>query len=272
METPLVVKLGGAALESPNALVQLLHAIREQCATRPWLLVHGGGSLVDQWLSQLGFATEKKDGQRITPAEQMPFISGALAGYSNLCFVQFAKQAGCTAVGLSLADAEGLPFLIHSELGAVGTPDWSQLASSSSYHALISGLWQQGFVPVISSVGVAQKNNEQRVPDSNLQLLNVNADLAAASLASLLNAELLLLSDVSAILDHEGKAIAQVSLGEADTFLAQDFIQGGMRVKLMAAIEATRLCRRSTAITSWRDADAVVSILQGGQAGTRILC
>jgi|SRR5690554_1174611 len=257
--TPLVVKIGGAALAEPNTLVRLLEALAVACNQRPWLLVHGGGAMVDQWLAQAGYATEKKDGQRITPAEQIPLISGALAGYSNLQFVQLAQHAQLQAVGLTLADAGGVPLTVEPELGAVASPNWRGLTQAQGYKNLLSHLWGAGYTPVVSSIGAVDH-----------QLVNVNADLAAAALASLCQAELLLLSDVPAILDDQANPIHSLPLSAADTYLANDTIQGGMRVKLLAAIEAARLSRRSTAITSWQHADAVVALLNGDTVGTRI--
>ena len=66
--------------------------------------VHGGGCVVDEMLAQAGFTTEKKDGLRVTPAEQIPLIGGALAGTVNKTIVANANSLGLNAVGLSLTD------------------------------------------------------------------------------------------------------------------------------------------------------------------------
>ena len=85
-----------------------------------------------------------------------------------------------------------------------------------------------------------------------------------------LNAELLLFSDVPAILDGHNNPINEISLAEARLLLSQPFIQGGMQVKLKAAILAAERSRRSTAIAGWADAQTVVAVLQGECLGTHI--
>ncbi len=81
----LVIKLGGALIENDEALTALFATLKtfldEQ--HRPLVLVHGGGCLVDDLLKGLGLTSTKKNGLRVTPFEQIPFIAGALAGTAN---------------------------------------------------------------------------------------------------------------------------------------------------------------------------------------------
>ena len=84
-QSPLVVKLGGAALENHDTLAALFTAIGsyQQQANRPIVIVHGGGYLVDDLMEKLHIETVKKDGLRVTPYDQIPVIAGALAGTAN---------------------------------------------------------------------------------------------------------------------------------------------------------------------------------------------
>ena len=66
-----VIKLGGAVLNTENAAKALFDVLNEQ-KNNEFVIVHGGGSLVDTWLKQAGFASAKHQGLRISPAEQMP--------------------------------------------------------------------------------------------------------------------------------------------------------------------------------------------------------
>ncbi|MCG6201853.1 acetylglutamate kinase, partial [Psychromonas antarctica] len=79
---PLLIKLGGAVLENELALTNLFSALTAylQRQQRPLLLVHGGGVIVEDFLNKMNIVSKKKNGLRITPFEQIPYVAGALAG------------------------------------------------------------------------------------------------------------------------------------------------------------------------------------------------
>src|SRR6185503_4791205 len=66
---PLIVKVGGAALDAPAEAAAIANTIA--ALHKAWLsgivVVHGGGTEVDRHLSRLGLVSEKRDGIRITP-------------------------------------------------------------------------------------------------------------------------------------------------------------------------------------------------------------
>ncbi len=76
-----VLKVGGALLESPDAIEQFFKVLAAH--QQPIILVHGGGALVDSWLSEAGHQVEKYQGLRVSPKTQIPYIVGALAGAAN---------------------------------------------------------------------------------------------------------------------------------------------------------------------------------------------
>ena len=95
-----VIKLGGAVLNTEDAAKALFEALASQTQAQ-FVIVHGGGSLVDNWLTEAGFASAKHQGLRISPKEQMPYIVGALAGCANKQLMSQAIIAGHKPVGLS---------------------------------------------------------------------------------------------------------------------------------------------------------------------------
>ena len=106
MDNVLIIKLGGALIENDEALTALYTGIRNYLEKnqRPIVLVHGGGCLVDDLLSRLGLKSEKKNGLRVTPFDQIPYITGALAGTANKLMLAKAMELGVNAVGLCLTD------------------------------------------------------------------------------------------------------------------------------------------------------------------------
>jgi acetylglutamate kinase len=94
---------------------------------------------------------------------------------------------------------------------------------------IIEVLDEGRFIPVISPVGV----------DSNGKTFNVNADHVAGQIASSLKAEkLIILTDVSGVLDKDKKLIPALSHDQANELISNDIVQGGMRPKLNCCIES----------------------------------
>lgn len=255
--SPVVIKLGGAVLSSLETLHQLFITIAQYQAQaqRGVVIVHGGGYLVDELMEKLHLSSVKKLGLRVTPAEHIPFITGALAGTANKMLQGQAIKAGVRGVGLCLADG-GLCQVeqLNPELGAVGN-------ASAGDPQLVQMLVDGGFVPIISSIGLTQEG----------EMMNVNADQAAVAVANALNAELILLSDVSGVLDAKGHLIEQLDAQAAQHLIAQEVITDGMIVKVNAALQAAKELGRSIEVTSWRYPEKLVKLLAGERIGTRFL-
>ena len=250
---PLVIKIGGAILEKESALTSLLTVI-SSLRNKQVILVHGGGCVVDEMLSQAGFVTEKKHGLRVTPPEQMAIISGALAGTVNKAIVATANSIHLAAVGLSLNDGDMISCSLSPlDLGLVGVPK----ANSSK---LLDNLLNSQFLPVISSIGALE----------NGDLVNVNADDAAAAICQLLNAELLLLTDVNGVKGSDGEYLTSLDSAQANELIDSGVIAGGMTAKVNAALLAAKQLRRSIAVASWQSPEQITQLLEGSSVGTRI--
>jgi acetylglutamate kinase len=124
MNNPLIIKLGGVLLDSEEAMQRLFQALvaYRQSHQRPLVIVHGGGCLVDELMKQLPLPVVKKNGLRVTPADQIDIITGALAGTANKTLLACAKKhhiscrgfsSGVTAIAWTVSPLVG-------ELGHVG--------------------------------------------------------------------------------------------------------------------------------------------------------
>lgn len=253
--TPLVLKMGGRLLQDDAALDALLAVCAELKQQYPLVLVHGGGDQVDQWLAKFGFHTEKLDGQRISPAEQMPVISGALAGAVNAHMVARASLQSLKPVGLTLAAGNSCRFELNAKLGAVGV-------AKPLDDTLLKSLLQADFTPVFCSIGHGEDG----------QLLNVNADLAAAAVCQLVKGQLVLLTDVPGILDGEGQLIRQLNSEQAAELVQKGIIKGGMKVKLDAALDTAQALRRSITVAGWQQPQDLLNLMRQQAVGTRIVC
>ncbi|CAI2006730.1 acetylglutamate kinase [Serratia plymuthica] len=254
---PLIIKLGGVLLDSEEALERLFTALDSyrQQHQRPLVIVHGGGCLVDELMKQLSLPVVKKNGLRVTPADQIDIITGALAGTANKTLLAWAIKHRINAVGLSLADGGSVSVTqLDPALGHVGN-------AQPGSPVLLNTLLGAGYLPVISSIGISAEG----------ELMNVNADQAATALAATLGADLILLSDVSGILDGKGQRIAEMTAQKAEQLIAQGIITDGMVVKVNAALDAARTLGRPVDIASWRHADQLPALFNGVSIGTRIL-
>ncbi len=249
--TPIVIKVGGALLEDDTAAAKLLASVKDVLPSRPVVIVHGGGPLVETLMAGLGLASRKIDGLRVTPDEHMPYICGALAGSANKSLCAMAIKANLTPVGLSLLDAN----LVHctpmaDQYGAVGTP-------APGDASVLNTLLEANLVPVISSIGSSEQG----------RLLNINADQAATVIAQLLNAELLLLSNVPGVLDGDKQLIHTLDKASIDALAEAGVITDGMKVKVDAALLAADTLGKAVTIASW---DASLPDILNQQTGTRI--
>ncbi|GGW52116.1 acetylglutamate kinase [Alishewanella tabrizica] len=251
---PVVLKMGGRLLQDRQALDALLAVCATIKQQRPVILVHGGGDQVDSWLAKFGFTTEKIDGQRVSPAEQMPVITGALDGAVNAEMVSRAMLQGLNPVGLNLSAGNACQFQVNTQLGAVGI-------AKPADAKLLELLLQQGFTPVFSSIGIGQEG----------QLLNVNADLAAAAICQLVKGQLVLLTDVPGILDGNMQLIPALNSQHAATLVAQGVIKGGMKVKLDAALETAAALQSNIVVAGWQNPNDLINLMQDKPVGTCIV-
>lgn len=251
---PVVLKMGGRLLQDRDALDALLAVCATIKQQRPVILVHGGGDQVDQWLAKFGFNTEKIDGQRVSPAAQMPVIAGALDGAVNAEMVSCAMLQGLNPVGLNLSAGNACQFTVNTRLGAVGI-------AKPADATLLNVLLAQGFTPVFSSIGIGSEG----------QLLNVNADLAAAAICQLVQGQLVLLTDVPGILDGNMQLIAELSAEHAMQLVAQGVIKGGMKVKLDAALDTAAALKSNIVVAGWQTPDDLINLMQDKPVGTCIL-
>jgi acetylglutamate kinase len=110
------------------------------------------------------------------------------------------------------------------DLGFVGEPTG---VDARVIHALTGG----GLVPVIAPIGV----------DTDGQTYNINADAVAAAVAGALNAtRLLMLTDVSGVLDKDKRLIPMLTLADVADRIADGTITDGMIPKVENCVEAVR--------------------------------
>jgi len=128
--------------------------------------------------------------------------------------------------------------------------------------ALIHLLDSGDFIPVIAPVGIGAKG----------ETYNINADVAAAKIAEILQAEkLILLTNTSGVLDKQGQLLTGLTPSAIDEMVASGVLHGGMLPKISAAMSAARSGVSSVHIIDGRVEHALLlEILTDRGVGTLI--
>ncbi len=198
-------------------------------------IVHGGGPKISATMEKMGKKPEFVQGQRVTDRETMDIVEMVLGGLVNKEIVSLINSHGGKAVGLSgkdgrLIKAKKKLLKKHAETGVNEIIDIGLVGEVTHVdpHILIS-LEKDGFIPVISPVGVGPKG----------ETLNINADYVAASVASALHAEkLILLTDVPGIMDKNNNIISTLTKQNIKKYIKVGTIIGGMLPKVQACLKA----------------------------------
>jgi acetylglutamate kinase len=266
----IVIKFGGNAMideKLKNSFARDI-VLLKQVGVNP-VIVHGGGPQIGQLLEKIGKKSEFINGMRVTDSETMDVVEMVLGGLVNKSIVSLINKNGGRAVGLTGKDG-GLirakkmhitrktPELETSEiidLGHVGE-------ITSIDPSLIITLDQGDFIPVIAPIGVG---------DSAMSY-NINADLVAGKIASVLGAEkLLLLTNTPGILDKDQNILTGLTVDDIDKLKADGTIYGGMLPKVDCALEAVNSGVKTAHIIDGRVEHAVLlELLTDKGVGTLI--
>jgi acetylglutamate kinase len=249
MSQRLLIKLGGRAFEQENGFQELAQAILSLPQSQ-FSILHGGGAEISQALKDHGRPTRFIDGIRVTPAEDMAIIEKVLSETVNQRIASWLSKHGLTCQRMSgktdqLFLVEPLASTGH-DYGFVGQV--KQVNGSGVITAM-----QSGAVPVISPIS----------GDAYDDSFNVNADSAAAALASAINCTgLIFITDVPGVMDSDG--ICQtLNHQEAQKLIESDVIQGGMVAKMNAAFEALAKGVSAAYIVKWEGVKTLQDLAAG---------
>ncbi|TDD20591.1 acetylglutamate kinase [Kribbella turkmenica] len=262
----LVVKYGG------NAMVdeKLKRAFAEDIVFLRYagvrvVVVHGGGPQISDMLGRLGIDSEFRGGLRVTTPEAMDVVGMVLVGKVGRELVGLLNAHGPFAVGMSGEDAglftaERRTAIVDGEsvdIGLVG--DVVDVRPEA-----VVDLIDAGRIPVVSTIA----------PDEDGQAHNVNADTAAAALASALGAEkLVVLTDVAGLYRNwpdSDEIITQINAAELAELLPS--LSSGMVPKMEACLRAVESgVSRATVIDGRVPHSLLLEIFTDAGSGTQVI-
>jgi acetylglutamate kinase len=234
----LVIRFGGLAMADPALKAGFASdvALLRLVGMKP-IVVHGGGWRIDELMQQMGIASRRHGGLRVTDEATLNIVEMALSEL-NQELTSLINQHGGRAVGLDGQDGR----FIHARPMATpaGAPDLGFVGDVESIDTgLIELLLSRDFVPVIMPIGVGADGTTY----------HINSDLLAGRLARALEAEkLVLMTNVDGVHDRDGKLAHILTASDAEALLRDHIVGGGMAPRLVAALRAVREGVRSVHI------------------------
>ena len=224
-----VVKYGGNAMIDEGLKNDVMNDIvLMQLVGINVVLVHGGGPEINAMLKKIQKESKFLNGMRVTDQETMDIVQQVLAGKVNKDLVQRLEDAGGKAVGLCGLDGSLLKAdQLDTELGYVGEIREVNVD-------ILRNAAGNGYVPIVSTVAAGYHG----------EVFNINADVAAARIASSLGAmKLILMTDVRGLLrdkDDESTLIPVVNVSDVSRLKKEGIISGGMIPKIDCCVDAVR--------------------------------
>jgi acetylglutamate kinase len=253
----IVVKFGGNAMVDPELHESFARdvVLMKLVGMNP-VVVHGGGPQIGKLLEKLNIQSEFVNGMRVTDTATMDVVEMVLGGSVNKEIVSSINRNGGKAIGVTGKDgqlirARKLKVTRYSpemdapeiiDIGHVGEVD--QIDTE-----VLNVILDSHFIPVIAPIGVDREGSSY----------NINADLVAGKLAEVMQAEkLMLLTNVSGLLDKNGDILTGLSTGEVDRLIEDGTIHGGMLPKIGCALDAVKAGVASSHIIDGRVPHAVL--------------
>jgi acetylglutamate kinase len=232
----IVIKYGGNAMTDPSLQQDFAEdvVLLKLVGLNP-VVVHGGGPQIDDALAKIGKKGTFIQGMRVTDQETMNVVEWVLGGEVQQDIVGLINQAGGKAVGLTGYDG-GLIRARKIKLQDKDDPskehDMGHVGEIESIDpSVVKALQDDAFIPVISPIGFGANNESY----------NINADLVAAKLATVLKAEkLMMLTNTPGVLDKAGKLLTDLTARRIEELFADGTISGGMLPKIAGALDAAK--------------------------------
>ena len=266
-----VIKYGGHAMvdEQLQESFALNVILLKYIGINP-VIVHGGGPQIGRMLKLLNIESQFKQGLRVTDDATMDVVEMVLVGKVNKNIVNLINLKGGSAVGLSgkdgrLITARKLEMVLERGDAPPEIIDLGKVGEVTGINTqLITTPPGQGFIPVIAPVGV----------DEDGETYNIHADTVAGAVAAALGAKrLVLLTDVSGVLDKDKTLISSLDIKEASQAMADGVLVGGMIPKVSCCMEAVDAGVEKAHILDGRVENCIIlELFTRSGIGTEIVC
>lgn len=261
MEEITIVKIGGKVIDDENQRNEFLKLLSQ--TDKKIILVHGGGKVANQILSSMGIEPKMINGRRITDEETLNVVTMVYAGLINKTLTAKLNSFGKRSVGISGVDGT----LLDAVKRPVKDIDYGfagDITPEGVNAELLLNLVNTGYLPVIATIAA----------DKNAQLLNINADTVASTLAMGLSriarVNLCFCFEKKGVLsnaDDDNSVINSIKKPDFERLTKDGVISEGMIPKLDNAFKTIEYGVEKVIIGNSFD---ILNILSGQNAGTTI--
>jgi acetylglutamate kinase len=200
------------------------------------VVVHGGGPQIGQLLDKLSIETKFVNGMRVTDSKTMDAVEMVLGGTINKEIVNLISSTGGRAFGVTGKDGrliKAKKLVVSQKTPEMSVPEIIDIGHVGDVESIdksvIDMLLKSNYIPVIAPIGVGTDGASY----------NINADLVAGRVASVLNAEkLMLLTNVAGLQDKQGEILTGLTVNLVDELIEDGTIYGGMLPKIQCALDA----------------------------------
>ena len=262
-----VIKYGGSAMEDDAVIDRLLRdvVLLEAVGINP-VLIHGGGKAISQRMREAGQKPRFVNGLRVTDAAAISIVEEVLDGIINPDITARIVKFGGKAVGIhgkKVLVGRKLPLQKEGaqevDMGFVG--EVVDVRTDEMEDAI-----RHGAVPVISPLA----------GDADGVVYNINADIAAGSIAGRLQAaKMIYVSDVPGLMRDQndpGSLIPSVTRAQIEKLVADGIITGGMIPKVESATHALKQGVKKVHFIDGRTPHAVlIEVFSNAGIGTEIV-
>jgi len=268
-EKVVVVKLGGSAMDEDS----VIHVLAEDISSLlkqnlMFVVVHGGGKDISREMETAGIAPVKIGGLRVTDCATMDIVERVMERINDhMCkvFEEHGVKAQKVLGSDGLLACKKLPPMTVHEGGTKRLVDLGLVGFVEKVHPeAIEALLKSGTIPIISPIGRTSEG----------QILNVNADTAAGSIAGACAEEFILMTDVEGVIipGTDGPRIAdKLTLHQINKLIEAGAIREGMLPKLEACVGAIDNGVKSTRIVYGLGEHPLLDALSPEPAGTQIV-
>lgn len=264
-----VLKAGGAICSDARALRELADqvGVLRELGIRI-VLVHGGGPQTSALSERLGLPATFVEGRRVTCERTLEVAVMTLGGSVNTALLSAFRAAGVPAVGLSGLDAGLVRAVRRPAVVRDGnTVDYGLVGDIvGTDPTVLQTLLAAGMVPVVCPLSA----------DASGQVLNVNADTVASTLARAISAEkLVFLTDTAGLLSDvrdPGSLVSYTDVRGLEDLKARGAFDAGMLPKVKAAIDALEGGVRRVHLVGYRPrGNLLAEIFTNEGAGTLVV-
>jgi len=200
------------------------------------VVVHGGGPQIGEMLKRLSIESKFVNGMRVTDSKTMDAVEMVLGATINKEIVNLISSAGGRAFGVTGKDGRLIrakKLVVTQQTPEMSAPEIIDIGQVGEVESIdktvIDMLLKSDYIPVIAPIGVG----------SDGASYNINADLVAGKVASVLDAEkLMLLTNVAGLQDKQGKVLTGLDVKLVNELIADGTIYGGMLPKIQCALDA----------------------------------